>query len=492
MTGKPPGLTFDPVMERFFHPRSIVLFGASSNPVKGGNQVLQNFKQYMERQNYPDLFIVHPRAEAIEGVPCYRSLDQVPGNANGTARIDLAVIVLPVQEVMPVVRACIARDVRGILIESGNLSNDGREATAFAKEILSMIRGRDIRVVGPNSIGFNVPDLRYCTPIKHYSEFLETRERNVSIVGQSGLFVTGFVEWFFDTTGHGQPFGVSNIAAIGNKLDVNECDLLEYYLHDERTHAIGMYLEDIRDGSRFMSLLRENRERHRKPVVVLKAGKSEKGKQAVSSHTGSMAGSYAAVEAVAKQFGMILVETYDELFEMLSIVCQYPALRSNRVGVISVSGSGCVLSSDFAEKFGMELPELDEGALARLRPLFPDWAPIHNPIDTWASVEKVGPRESFNRILEIFLESGLFDAIVLMTISSPFADFDWKFLGEMQRKYQDTPLVVHFFGGQSILEHTALAKEYRIPVIGSFDRIFKLLELAWDFSRRMSHVHPGS
>ncbi len=454
--------------------------------------MLQNFKQYMERQNYPDLFIVHPRVEAIDGVPCYRNIDDMPRNTNGTKRIDLAVIVLPVQEVMPVVRACIARNVRGILIESGNLSNDDREAAVFAKEILSLIKGRDIRVVGPNSIGFNVPDLRYCTPIKYYNQFLETRDRNVSIVGQSGLFVTGFVEWFFDTTGHGQPFGVSNIAAIGNKLDVNECDLLEYYLHDAKTHAIGMYLEDIRDGNRFIALLKENRQRHHKPVVVLKAGKSDKGKQAISSHTGSIAGSYTAVEAVAKQFSMILVETYDELFEMLSIVCQYPVLRSNRVGVISVSGSGCVLSSDFAEKFNMELPELDGAATARLRPLFPDWAPIHNPIDTWASVEKVGPQESFNRILEIYLESGLFDSIVLMTISSPFATFDWKFISDMQRRYEDIPLVVHFFGGQSILEHTALAKEYRIPVIASFDRIFKLLEMAWDFSRRINHVHAGS
>ncbi len=448
--------------------------------------MLQNFKQYMEKQNYPDLFIVHPREKAIDGVPCFTSLDDVPANANGTGRIDLAVIVLPVREVMPAVRSCIARTIRGILIESGNLSNDEKEAASFAREMLSLIRGKDIRVVGPNSIGFNVPDLRYCTPIKYYSKFLETRERNVSIVGQSGLFVTGFVEWFFDTTGHGQPFGVSNIAAIGNKLDVNECDLLEYYLNDARTHAVGMYLEDIRDGGRFISLLKENLERHRKPVVVLKAGKSEKGKQAVSSHTGSLAGSYAAVEAVAKQFGMILVETYDELFEMLSIVCQYPVMRSNRVGVISVSGSGCVLSSDFAEKFAMDLPELDDATLARLRPLFPDWAPIHNPIDTWASVEKVGPQESFNRILEVFLESGLFDSIVLMTISSPFTNLDWKYLGEMQRRYEDIPLVVHFFGGQSILEHTALAKEYRIPVIGSFDRIFKLLDLASTFSRRIT------
>lgn len=469
-------------MDRFFHPRSIVLYGASTNPRKGGYQVLRNFTQYMERHGYSDFFIVHPRETEMQGVRCYRALEDVPENAAG-GRIDLAVIVLPVPQVMPVVRACIARNVRGILIESGNLSNSAAEAAAFADEMKKLISGKDIRVVGPNSIGFNVPDLRYCTPIKYYDEFLETRERNVSIVGQSGLFVTGFVEWFFSNAGQGQPFGVSNIAAIGNKLDVNECDLLEYYLDDPKTHAIGMYLEDIRDGARFVSLAKKNRAEMKKPIVLLKAGKSEKGKMAVSSHTGSLAGNYRIIEAVARQYGLMLVETYEELFELLSIVCTYPALASRRIGVISVSGSGCVLSSDFAEKYDMDLPELGDGAVARLRPLFPEWAPIHNPVDTWASVELLGPGESFNRILEIFMDLGLYDAIVLMTISSEFAGFDWDFLEEMRRRRPDVPIILHFLGGSSIKEHTAIAQNRRFPVIPNFEHIFKLLRILSDYTR---------
>ncbi|MBN2079950.1 MAG: CoA-binding protein [Spirochaetes bacterium] len=471
-------------MDRFFNPRSIVLFGASSNPRKGGYQVLQNFKQYMERHGYPDFHIVHPREEEISGIPCRSRLADVPPAAGGDGRIDLAVLVVPVSEVMPILRECIARGVRGILIESGNLSDDPREASAFTEEIRSLIKGRDIRIVGPNSIGFNVPDLRYCTPIKHYNQFLETRERNVSIVGQSGLFVTGFVEWFFESAGYGQPFGVANIAAIGNKLDVNESDILEYYLADPKTHAVGMYLEDIRDGKRFSSILKRNRESNRTPIVLLKAGRSERGGRAVASHTGSMAGSYAVVEGVARQFGMVLVDTYEELFGILPILCQYQRIRSNRVGVISVSGSGCVLSSDMAEKYGIDLPALPDEVVARLRPLFPDWAPIDNPLDTWASVEKVGPRESFNRILEIFMSCGLFDSIVMMTIGSPFAAFDWEFMDRMNREYREVPLLAHLFGGQSMKEHEAMGKRYRIPVIPDIERIFKLLGLFSDYSRR--------
>ena len=180
-----------------------------------------------------------------------------------------------------------------------------------------------------------------------------------------------------------------------------------------------------------------------------------------------------------------MVETYDELFEALSIVCQYPLLRSNRIGVISVSGSGCVLSSDFAEKYGLELPDLPEAMVSELRAFFPDWAPIRNPIDTWASVEKMGPQESFNRILELFMDSGLFDAIVLMSISSPFAAFNWDNVSRMRLRHPEMPVLVHFFGGQTIMEHSAIAKDYLIPVIPNFEHIFKLLSLIWKYSRSM-------
>jgi acyl-CoA synthetase (NDP forming) len=468
-------------MDRFFEPQSVVLFGASANPSKGGNQVLRNFKQYMVGHNYKDLFIVHPRATEIEGVRCFKKLEEI----SFEGRIDLAVLVIPVSAVMNVVRECIKINVRGILIESGNLSNNDHESKEFAEELQASIKDRDIRIVGPNSIGFNVPDSRYCTPIKHYDQFLETRERNVSICGQSGLFVTGFVEWYFDRS---QPFGIAKMAAIGNKIDVNECDILEYYLQDNKTHVIGMYLEDIRDGKRFLSLLKTNQKTTKKPIVLLKSGKSKLGKRAISSHTGSLAGEYNMIMTIAKQFGMFLVDTYEELFLLLALVCRYPNLnstniKSKNIGVISISGSGCVLCADFAEKYGLNLPELSDETKLKIRPIFPDWAPIHNPIDTWASIEKVGPQISFNKILDHFLDSKQYDAILLMTISSSFAEFDWYHIVEKMKEYPNIPIIMHFFGGETIKSHTQKARNRDIPVIPSIDFIFKFLAQMAEYSR---------
>ncbi len=273
-------------MDRFFHPKKIVLFGASSNPRKGGHHVLKNIKQYVQHNKNIEFSIIHPRADIIEEIQCFRNIADI--NPDKIV-FDLAIIVVPINVVMDSIRQCIKHDVRGILIESGQLDNDPNKAKENGEEIKSLIHGKDIRVVGPNSIGFNIPSLKYCTPLNYNPSYLETRERNVSFCGQSGLFVAGFIEMFMNT----QPFGISNSAAIGNKLDVNECDILEYYFEDSKTHVIGLYLEDIRDAPRFLSLIRKNK---KKPIVLLKSGRSEGGKKAIASHTGSLAGNYSIIE----------------------------------------------------------------------------------------------------------------------------------------------------------------------------------------------------
>lgn len=469
-------------MDRFFAPHSVVIFGASSNPTKGGHQVFLNIKQYMEYQKYSDFYIVHPKEAEIKGVKCYRTLNDLPPLQNGMKRIDLAIIVVPISSVIPAVRECIAHNVRGILIESGSLSNDEHEEQQLAQELRQLLRGKDIRICGPNSIGFNVPALHYTTPIKHFNQFLYTQDKNVSIVAQSGLIVSGFIEIFLEGKLFGQAFGVSKLAAIGNKLDINECDIIEDYLNDPATHVIGMYLEDFKDGPRFLALLKRNRLHEKKPIVMLKSGRSEKGRKAIFSHTGSLAGNYSTIEALAKQYGIILVDTFEEFFGMLTIIIRYPYMAGNKIGVISISGCGCVLSADLAEKYHLSIPELPESVVHQLRPMFPDWAPIKNPNDTWASIEKVGPGPSFNGISKIYFESGLFDAIILMTISSPWAPFDWSYLKELQIKYPQIPMLLYFLGGESIQPHTIEANRQGLPVISNMELIFKLLNKLWTFS----------
>lgn len=462
-------------MDRFFHPKSVVLYGVSANASKGGHHVFLNVKDYMTYNHYPDLYIIHPKETQIDGIKCYPRWDAMPISHNNPPRIDLAIIVLPVNAVMEAARECIRHKVRGIIIASGNLTENEKEEKMLGQELKDLIKNTDTRIMGPNSIGVTVPNLHFTTHIKHYTKYLQTRETNVGILSQSGLFLSGFVEFFYEGAYEGQPFGIWKIAAIGNKLDVNECDILEDYLQDPHIHVIGMYLEDFRDGSRFKTLLQSNIEKFHKPIVLLKAGKSERAKKAIVSHTGSLAGSYITVEALAKQYRLMLVDSYEELFGLLNLISHYPKIRGNRVGVISISGSGCVLSADFAEKHGIVLPELLPAVVRKLRPLFPDWAPIKNPIDSWVSIEKMGPRSSFNGIAKIFFETGQFDAIILITLATNWAPFDYEFLQEMQKNYPDTLVILHFFGGEALLNQIETINKRNLVYIGNLDFIFHFL-----------------
>lgn len=455
-------------MDRFFHPQSIVIFGASGNINKSGNAVFLNLKRYCESNQISRFYIVHPKENEIQGVKCYRTLSDLPE----TDRIDLAILVIPPDAVMEVVRSCIAFNVRGILIESANLHSDDDKAAQYACELRTLIQKSDIRIIGPNAIGFNVPKYKYSTPLKRTVQFVETRERNVSFCAQSGLFATSFIETFFNS----QPYGIAKFAAIGNKLDLNECDVLEYYLQDPDTHVIAMYLEDIKNGPRFINLIRSNfTSKVPKPIVILKSGRSVQGQHAISSHTGSLAGNYRIFEGIAHQFGLYLVDTYQELFELAGLLCRYPKIQGDRIGVVSISGSGCVLAADFAEKYHLRLNELPNTLKEELRPLFPDWAPIHNPLDTWVSTEKVGSVKSFNEIFRIMLKSGCFDAIVTASLGSPVARYDFEMIQHYQNEYPHIPILLFFFGGDHYQELTSECIKREIPIYSEYESNFKYL-----------------
>ncbi len=467
-------------MDQFFNPQSIVVFGASANPKKGGNQVVRNMMRYRDGNEGVRLYIVHPKREKIEGVACFPSLDALMETIEKP--LDLVLIVLPIYAVLETIKSCIHHKVRGIVVESGELTDerDKEKAKAIKEELRTILRNSKTRLTGPNALGYYNPGLHLSTSLGLTQEFLVPRERNVSFCGQSGLFTTGFIYRFQKN----QPFGLAKSCAIGNKFDINECDVLDYYLHDPDTHVIGMYLEDIRDGKRFAKILGNNPEE--KPIVLLKAGKTDKAKEAIVSHTGSLAGDYKVFEGLAKQKNVILVDNYSELFDCVSILASMPApvLKSNKIGVISISGSGCVLGSDYAEKYGLELPEVSSHLKDRLSEVFPNWAPIHNPIDTWVSIEQVGDVYSFNHILGRYLESEEFDAIIMATIASSFARFDFNFISTMQKKYPNIPIILHQFGGYLYDSFIEKASERGIPILQNFESIFKLLSKIWDASKK--------
>ena len=415
-------------MHNFFYPKSILIYGASRNERKGGNHVLQNILNYTKE----NVYLIHPRVEEIYGIKCYKHICDLE-----TKSIDLGIVILPVQHVLDALEDCIDYGVKTIVVESGALYLKGEKDEENLKRIEKikekLANNHEIRVLGPNSIGFycaNREKNHLITSLILFNELPGLKEKNLAIISQTGLTLSGILQG----QNYIQEFGISKIAAIGNKFDVNESDVLDLLENDPDTNVIALYLEDIKQGVRF----REQCARiaKKKPIILLKSGKTEKGKHAIVSHTKSLAGDYKIIEALSKQIGMITVDDFSEMLTVAKLILSQPIPKGNRLAVISISGAGTVLSCDLADRYGLELPPMTETQTEKMRELFPKfaWDDVYNPLDIWASVEFVGPGISYVKASEIFLEEkNKYDALIIYVTGIKETEFDWSLLSNLNK-----------------------------------------------------------
>ncbi|MBD3215650.1 MAG: hypothetical protein GF311_23770 [Candidatus Lokiarchaeota archaeon] len=218
------------------------------------------------------------------------------------------------------------------------------------------------------------------------------------MVSQTGLTLSGLLL----SQNYFQELGISKIASIGNKFDVNESNLLDYLEDDENTNVIALYLEDISNGKRFIQQCR--RISIKKPIILLKSGITKKTKEAIISQKGSLSsGNYKFIEALSKQFGILLVKDFEEMFNVTKCLLNQPLPKGNRLGIISISGAGTVISCDFAENYHLEFPTLTNELVVNLKQIFPEfaWNDINNPFDIWSAIEKIGPEKAYIKSGEI-------------------------------------------------------------------------------------------
>jgi acetyltransferase len=268
-------------MEFFFKPKGVAIIGASANPVKGGHFILKNVKKGFKGGIYP----VNPGYKEIDGLTCYPSVSEVP------APVDLAIIFVPGPGVPAIVRECAERGIPGVMIESAGFAESGNSGKHLQKQLATILKETGIRIWGPNCMGLvdtiNQHVFSFVLPSIWEGGFLSG---DVSLVVQSGMLSAGFL---IDIMTHGT-MGISKACSIGNKADVDECDILEYLINDPATGVIGLYLESILNGRRFVDLSR----RSTKPIVVLRGGKSQKGARAALSHTASLAGNNGVISGI--------------------------------------------------------------------------------------------------------------------------------------------------------------------------------------------------
>jgi acyl-CoA synthetase (NDP forming) len=388
-------------MEFFFKPDGIAVVGATPNPLKGGYAILKNIMTGYKGNIYP----VNPRYQEIEGLRCYPTVGAIPGNA------DLAIVFIPANQVPAAVEDCAARGIRGVMIESGGFAETGQEGKSLQKSLKNIADLTGIRLWGPNCMGLVDAAHGYVFSFMDPASLQRgLLPGTVSLVVQSGLLSAGFL---VDIMSHGV-MGISKVCSIGNKIDVSECDLVAYLLQDPATAVIGLYLETFSDGRRFMELCRNST----KPIVVLAGGKSKKGAEAALSHTASLAGNHRITSGILAQVGVIEARDFKQMADIcrsLAVVPSGSVDKQGRVAVLTFSGGSGILTSDFAEAFGLSIAELSSTTKEALSHLFPDWMPVSNPVDLWPAMERHAGTDVdvYSRALSAVLADPNVDAVVM-------------------------------------------------------------------------------
>jgi acyl-CoA synthetase (NDP forming) len=447
-------------LQALFRPDRIAVIGASAKPEKMGYQILKNILDAgFEGQVIP----VNPKGETILGVP---SVPSVAGIPSGT---DLAVIIIPAASVPDAVLQLGERKVRAAIVITGGFAESGAEGARLQEELAANASRCGIRVVGPNCQGVNYPYHGLCA-----SWPLITRRGAMSIASQSGTVGAALADWASE-----EKLGFSAFVSMGNRVDVDETDLIEFFASDPNTKVITLYIEGIKDARRFLAAVR----RCEKPIVIFKAGRTERGRQAAESHTRSLAGKDEIYDAVFRQFGVHRAASLEELYDFSKALAYVPAPAGPRMLIVTSSGGSAIIATDVAEENGFSVTPLPGPLASRLREILPPHCIVGNPLDLTGDTDA----ERYRRVLDA--SRSHYDAI--MTI---FGD---PIPGASAILEPGRPDLVAYLGGADVeRSERLLLHEKGIAVFPTPERAVSALSCHTRFARdrfpRASGAPPGA
>jgi acetyl coenzyme A synthetase (ADP forming)-like protein len=448
----------------FFEPGSVAVIGASRDPSKTGHVILKNIVEggYKGR-----IYPINPSANEILGLKCYKSVLEVPEN------IDLAVVVVPARLVPSVIDELGVKKVKAAVIISGGFRETGtQEGRRLEEELKNKAISNNVRVLGPNCQGVNNPHVGLC------ASWPLIRSRGpLAIVSQSGTIAAAFELWAEE-----EGIGVSKMAALGNKIDVDETDLLEYLRDDAETRAIAMYIESVRDGRRFLRVATETS--LKKPVVVLKSGRTPSGVRAVASHTGSLAGSYAIYYSAFRKAGIAVADTIEELYDIAKGLALLPRTDGERIQIVTSSGGSGIVSVDYAEMLGLRLASLEESSRESLRSELPTHCIVGNPLDLTGDADA----ERYDKVLKVLVKDPNID-VILTIFGDPIPG-----ASEVIKKWFNsgkTIVPVYIGGGSVEVVERRKMHESRIPTFKTPERAVKVVKALVDYTRFL-RMHQAS
>lgn len=384
----------------FFQPRAVAVVGASRDPASIGGRILQALIDYGYRG---PIYPVNPRAAALAGLPAYPSVKGIP------EPVDLAIVTTPPDSLTGVVDDCGTRGVRALLVITAGFAEIGVEGAIRQKELIERVRGYGMRMVGPNCLGLINTDEAFRLNAS-FAPHMPPPGR-VAFCSQSGALGLAII-----SAARERALGLSSFVSVGNKADVSGNDLLQYWEEDPRTDVILLYLESFGNPRRFARIAA--RVGQRKPIIVVKAGRTGAGSRAAGSHTAALAANEVAAEALFHQTGIVRADTLDELFNLAEALSSQPLPDGRRVALLTNAGGLGILCADACEAAGLIVQRLADPTQARLREFLPNTATVANPVDMIASATA----EDFRRATEIVLAAAEVDALIVLTINVGLAD----------------------------------------------------------------------
>ena len=449
-------------LQKFFEPKSVVVVGASSVPRKPGNDVIRNILA----NGYPGKFyLVNPKGGEIMGIKAYPSIQALPEG------IDQAIIILPASANPQAVRDCAAKGIKAIVLAAGGFSEVDEKGEELQKELIKAVRETGVRVIGPNTSGHT------STPSNFTSSFFplgKIPRGNISYIAQTGNFATHTMRYIMT----GENFGVARVVGFGNKVDVDENEVLEYYAQDPETKAIFMYLESFKRPKQFFEIAREVT--RKKPVVLLKGGSTAEGARAAVAHTAAMAAEDRVIDGALRQAGIVRVYKYSHLFLAAKALACMPLPRGNRVSFSAPSGAMLVVMTDLCRKFwNLEVPNIEEKTRQRLQEISPPYIRMRNPVDIWPAAYLQGVEAAYREGTEAVLKDPNIDAVVpIMLITDDTGVPSLDFLVELARKYPEKPIYVTFSGEKKHMEAAkAFLEPKGVPTFPLIEEPFEVLSI---------------
>ncbi|HEX2306277.1 MAG TPA: acetate--CoA ligase family protein [Nitrososphaeraceae archaeon] len=436
-------------MDLFFNAKSVALIGASPELGKIGNSVMESLAKHdYKGKIYP----VNAKGYSeIMGVRAYKSLLDIKDP------IDVVIVTVDLKFVPDLLTECGKKNIHNMVIISGGGKELGGERAAIEKRIQDLSRELNIRIIGPNCIGIFNGENRLDCAFQGHLRMLRPKQGNVAFLSQSGTVGIAFMET-------SDAFGLSKMISYGNRSDVDEADMIHYLAQDPNTNVIGLYVEGLGDGRKFMNAAKDVIKQYQKPIVVFKNGRSTKGAKQAASHTGSLGGSFAVISGAFEQTGIISLDSYEELTSALKALTWQPVPKGNKIAMVTNGAGPIIAAIDNFERLNLELAQLSDQTIKSFKDHYPATYVIGNPCDVTGSATA----DDYRFAIQSFLDDPNVDIIMPWFVfqDDPLEEKIVDILADFQ-KQNKKPILVGAMGGPFTEEISKKIEAFNIPVYHS-------------------------